>query len=205
MIRVQRHADPSRRWRTKRALKTGGDASCPNVPIRNHSRPRPTLRVLALRKSVAELKRLATGFCNVRLAATQRTEIRTMEFRACPAYTLLMANSTDFEILRAALIGYQHERARIDDAIAELKRRLATSSAKASTSPAASKRRALSPAARRRIALAQKKRWAAYRSKNGAKTEPKIQKRKLSAEGRRHIVEALKKRWAAVKAAKAGK
>ncbi len=55
----------------------------------------------------------------------------------------------------------------------------------------------MSAAARKRIGLAQKKRWAAY---NAAKTAPamsKPPKRVLSAEGRAHIIAATKKRWAA--------
>jgi hypothetical protein len=121
-----------------------------------------------------------------------------------------MANKTfELEILQAAIVGYEHERAKIDGAIAELRRRLGESGAKAGkpTAPA-SNGRSLSPAARSRIAAAQKKRWAAYRSNNSAKPAAKPaakpQKQKLSAEGRKHIVEALKKRWAAVKAAKSG-
>jgi hypothetical protein len=57
----------------------------------------------------------------------------------------------------------------------------------------------MSSAARKRIAAAQKKRWAEYhRSK-----EAPAKKRKLSAAGRQRIIEATKKRWAAVRAQKA--
>ena len=77
-----------------------------------------------------------------------------------------MANKTfDLEILQAAIVGYEHERAKIDDAIAELRRRLGESGAKA-VKPAApaSNERSLSPAARSRIAEAQRKRWAAVKA-----------------------------------------
>ena len=62
----------------------------------------------------------------------------------------------------------------------------------------------MSVAARKRIADAQRKRWAAV--KKGAASEavasaPKKAKRRLSPEGRRRIIEATKKRWAAVRAA----
>jgi hypothetical protein len=58
----------------------------------------------------------------------------------------------------------------------------------------------MSASARRRIAAAQRKRWAAVKN---AKAAPPKPKHKLSAAGRRAIIEATKKRWAAVRAAKA--
>jgi hypothetical protein len=61
----------------------------------------------------------------------------------------------------------------------------------------------MSAAARRRIALAQKKRWAAYKAEHGAKAAapPKAKKRVISAAGRARIVAATKKRWAAYRKA----
>jgi hypothetical protein len=63
----------------------------------------------------------------------------------------------------------------------------------------------MSAAARKRIALAQKKRWAAYKAQHGAagatKTAPKTKKRVLSAAGRARIIAATKKRWAAFRKA----
>ena len=58
----------------------------------------------------------------------------------------------------------------------------------------------MSASARRRIAAAQRKRWAALKNAQAAPPKPK---RKLSAAGRRAIIEATKKRWAAIRAAKA--
>ena len=59
----------------------------------------------------------------------------------------------------------------------------------------------MSAAARKRIALAQKKRWAAYKAEQGGgsaqKKAPKAKKRVLSAAGRARIIAATKKRWAA--------
>jgi hypothetical protein len=118
-----------------------------------------------------------------------------------------MANKTfAIEILQAAIVGYEHERAKIDDAIAELRRRLGESGTKAAK-PAAptSNARSLSPAARSRIAEAQRKRWAAYHSNKSAKPAGRPQKRKLSAEGRKRIVEATKKRWAKFRAEQAAR
>ena len=58
----------------------------------------------------------------------------------------------------------------------------------------------MSASARRRIAEAQRKRWAAVRKAKAAPTKPK---HKLSAAGRKAIIDATKKRWAAIRAAKA--
>jgi hypothetical protein len=57
----------------------------------------------------------------------------------------------------------------------------------------------MSAAARKRIALAQKKRWAAYKAEHGSKpaAAAKPKKRVISAAGRARIVAATKKRWAA--------
>lgn len=76
-------------------------------------------------------------------------------------------------ILEMALIGYQVERqnieARIDEIQAQLKgKRFVPASANGARSAGGTKRD-LSAAARRRIALAQKKRWAAYRKAKAAK------------------------------------
>jgi hypothetical protein len=64
----------------------------------------------------------------------------------------------------------------------------------------------MSAAARRRIALAQKKRWAAYKAGPTVKSvAPKAKKRVISAAGRARIVAATKKRWAAYRKAQEAK
>ncbi len=68
----------------------------------------------------------------------------------------------DLSILRAALTGYQAERDRIDAAMAAIRLRFGQKADGPSLAPARPKRK-LSVAARKRIAAAQKKRWAAYR------------------------------------------
>jgi hypothetical protein len=110
----------------------------------------------------------------------------------------------DTEILEAALIGFQHKRDQIEQKIAELRSQIrgtpASRPAPAAAAPGASvpKKRTMSAAARRRIAMAQKKRWAAYKAAQGTKAAaPKQKKRAISAEGRARIVAATKKRWAA--------
>jgi hypothetical protein len=59
----------------------------------------------------------------------------------------------DSSILEAALIGYQVEHGRIEQAIADLRRRLGTTAVGGGSSPAPKKRQ-LSAAARKRMAVA---------------------------------------------------
>lgn len=78
----------------------------------------------------------------------------------------------DLTTLQMALVGYQIEKDKIDDKIrqiqAQLKgKRLPLPSAAVETKPAGPKR-VLSPAARRRIAAAQRKRWAEHRKRAAA-------------------------------------
>jgi hypothetical protein len=76
--------------------------------------------------------------------------------------------------LQMALIGYQHERQRIDEKIHEIEARLKGKSSVRAATPAAAAakpagvRRALSAAARKRIGAAQKKRWAEHRKRLAA-------------------------------------
>ena len=111
-------------------------------------------------------------------------------------------------LINAAIEGFESQKRRIDEQIAELRAMLSGGRAEATTVAESSprKRRTLSAAARMRIADAQRKRWAATRkeSEPAADVEAaKPKRRKLSAAGRRNIVAATKKRWAAVRAAKA--
>ena len=85
--------------------------------------------------------------------------------------------SVDKSILEAALIGLEQQKAEIEAKTAEIRRRLrglgsVASVASEAAAPARAKR-VLSPAARKRIADATRKRWAAYRAakagKGGAK------------------------------------
>jgi hypothetical protein len=79
-------------------------------------------------------------------------------------------SSQDITTLQMALVGYQIERQKIDDKIRELESQLKGRRALTSPNggaPAAKKapraKRVLSTAARKRIAAAQKKRWAEHR------------------------------------------
>jgi hypothetical protein len=76
----------------------------------------------------------------------------------------------DAHLLHAALVGYQAERDRIEAAIAGLQKRIGkggAASAAAAPAPKTRSRRHMSADARRRIAEAQKKRWAEYHKKHG--------------------------------------
>ena len=72
----------------------------------------------------------------------------------------------DLSTLEMALVGFQVEKERIEGKIREIQARLKGKAVApaASATPKAVKR-ILSPAARRRIAMAQKKRWAEHRKR----------------------------------------
>lgn len=111
------------------------------------------------------------------------------------------------EIITAAIEGFETQKKRIDDQIAELRTLLAGGSSEpAAPAPQKQKRRKMSAAGRKAIAEAQRKRWAA--SKKAAEgSAPEVAskpKRKLSAAGRKAIIAATKKRWA-LKRAEAAK
>jgi hypothetical protein len=61
-------------------------------------------------------------------------------------------------------------------------------------------KRTLSPAARKRISLAQKKRWATARKESKPAAAEAPAKRTMSASARRKIAAAQRKRWALVRA-----
>jgi hypothetical protein len=76
-------------------------------------------------------------------------------------------NIEDLTTLQMALVGYQIEKQKIEDKIQQIQAQLRGKKGPSSSSPAAEKpagtRRTLSPEARKRIAAAQKKRWAEHR------------------------------------------
>jgi hypothetical protein len=109
------------------------------------------------------------------------------------------------EIIAAAIEGFQSQKRRIDDQITELRSMLTGNPTKNAPPPEAAtgKRKKFSTAVRRKMALAQKARWA----KTKGEAEPPViketpkPKRKLSAAGRAAIIAATKKMWAAKRAA----
>ena len=81
-------------------------------------------------------------------------------------------SSQDQNILAMALVGYEIEKKKIEERIKEIRAKLGGARAAAKAGPAESaseapKRRKLSKAARKRIAAAQKKRWAEHRKATG--------------------------------------
>lgn len=80
------------------------------------------------------------------------------------------STSTDLDTLQMALVGYQLEKQKIEAKIAELQAALKGKkvSVQASGDAPAAPKRILSPAARKRIAAAQKRRWAEHRKKKAA-------------------------------------
>ena len=118
---------------------------------------------------------------------------------------------TDAELMAAALIGLERQRAELGEKMAELRQRLyggagqtARKSAAVDSGAATPKKRTMSGAARRRIAAAQRKRWSEIKKAEAApKPAPARKKRRISAAGRRRIIEATKKRWAEFHAKKA--
>jgi hypothetical protein len=112
------------------------------------------------------------------------------------------------DILAAAIEGFEAQKKRINVQIAELRAMLAGGPAQPVVAPAgAPTKRKVSAAARRRMALAQKARWARLRGESKqaapATPEPTSPKRRISEEGMKRIIAATKRRWRLAKAAKA--
>ena len=115
----------------------------------------------------------------------------------------------------------EQQRSAIDRAISALREVTGTHTASSVTASAprdgaATKKRTITPAGRKRSAEAMRRRWAAKRvgaeavkatqesasgQKQGADKKATTKKRRLSPEGRRRIIEATKRRWAAKRAA----
>jgi hypothetical protein len=117
------------------------------------------------------------------------------------------------DILAAAIEGFEAQKKKIDDKITEIRQMLAggPSEAVATTTPEAAfgKRKKFSAAARKRMAEAQKLRFAKLKGETqppspATPEAPKV-KRKISAEGMKRIIAATKERWRRQKAEAAEK
>jgi hypothetical protein len=91
-------------------------------------------------------------------------------------------NAEDLATLQMALVGYQIEKQKIEDKIRELQGQLKGKRVMLPSSAGEAKangvKRVLSPAARKRIADAQKRRWAEHRKRvaqQGKSQQPKAQ------------------------------
>jgi hypothetical protein len=105
------------------------------------------------------------------------------------------------EILTAAISGFEEQKRRIDAQIAGIRAMLSGNGTGPTALPESSERprRKMGAVGRRKIAAAQRKRWA--QAKAGSEPEaPAKPKRRLSAAGRAAIIAATKKRWAAKRA-----
>jgi hypothetical protein len=109
------------------------------------------------------------------------------------------------DIILAAIRGYEVEKQRIEGEISNLHAMLTGTPDESDWTETAPSRRRLSAAVRRKMASAQRGRWAAVRGQGAvaAPAKPKKSRRKLSAAGKAAISLATKKRWAAYRAAKA--
>jgi hypothetical protein len=120
----------------------------------------------------------------------------------------LMSIQIDRSVLEMALVGYEAERRKIEEKIEEIQRQLGgriKGTTPAASTDGARAKRGISVAGRRRIAEAQKQRWATFRIKQGART---VTRRKV-AKKRRTLSPAAKAKLAAnltkARAAKAAK
>jgi hypothetical protein len=101
------------------------------------------------------------------------------------------------EIIHAAIEGFESQKRRIDAQIDELRQLLKDHRAAPTVDgESAQPRRKMSAAARKRIAAAQKARWAKAKADSDGPKQS-TPKRKLSTAGRKALSEAAKKRWAA--------
>src|ERR1039458_1974589 len=110
-----------------------------------------------------------------------------------------MPTKLTHEIIVAAIEGYESQKKRIDAQIAELRAILSLGPAETATTPepATRKRKRFSAASRRKMAMAQKARWAKIKGKSEPPAPAKATKpkRRISNEGMARIVAATKKRW----------
>src|ERR1022692_4190144 len=110
------------------------------------------------------------------------------------------------EIITAAILGFEEQKRHIDTKLAELRAMLFGSPAESAAKPEGTPRKhKISAAARRRMAIAQRRRWAKIRGESEppapATPEAPKPKRRISEEGMKRIIAATKKRWRLQKAA----
>ena len=112
-----------------------------------------------------------------------------------------MSNNLNPQIIAAAIEGFENQKKRLDAQIRELRTMLNGGRTESVAEPPNRKRRKTSAARPKRIAEAQRQRWAATKRRS----VPSLQivtpeapkgKRRLSAAGRKRIIEATKLRWA---------
>lgn len=108
------------------------------------------------------------------------------------------------EVIAAAIAGFEAQKELINSRIAEVRNMLHHRDGHAAAESPKRKRK-MSAASRRRIALAQKKRWAAIKGKSDVTSLARSEapKRRISEEGMKRIIAATKRRWALKRAEEA--
>ncbi len=106
-----------------------------------------------------------------------------------------MPITVDADLLTAALAGYQQKRKELDDRMAELRRRLGGESASSAAHTGVRRERTLSRDARKRIAAAQRRRWAAVRKAKQQPASPPVSRKtaRTAAPARQTAAPARKK------------
>jgi hypothetical protein len=108
------------------------------------------------------------------------------------------------EVINAAIDGFKAQKIRLDEQIAELRTMLNGGSTQGAVASEAASRihRRMSAVSRRRIAAAQRARWAKLRGESGPGPAKAVKpKRRISPEGLKRIIAATKKRWRLQRAA----
>jgi hypothetical protein len=108
------------------------------------------------------------------------------------------------EVINAAIDGFKAQKSRLDQQIAELRTMLNGGSPQGAVAsePVPRRHRRMSAAARRRIAAAQRARWAKLRGESGPGPAKVVKpKRRISPEGMKRIIAATKRRWRLQRAA----
>jgi hypothetical protein len=123
-----------------------------------------------------------------------------------------MAQSLSREILQAALAGLRLQEQHIQNQISEVESMLGGESSASEITPSETlqskrgKRKQFSAATKKRMAEAQRQRWARLKGDTAvpeSAPEPAPKKRRMSKEGRAAIVAAAKRRWAEKRASEA--
>src|ERR1035441_8720732 len=116
-----------------------------------------------------------------------------------------MPTKLTHEIITAAILGFEEQKRHIDTRITELRAVLTGGPAAPATTPEppTRKRKKFSAASRRKMAMAQKARWAKIKGESEPPAPAKAPKpkRRISKEGMARIIAATKKRWRLQKAA----
>jgi hypothetical protein len=116
-----------------------------------------------------------------------------------------MSQKLTKEIITVAIVGFEAQKQHIDSQIAELRNMLNSQPLSVTVGAPPKPKRKVSAASRRRMALAQKKRWAALKGRSAPASETTSERpeRRISDEGMRRIIAATKKRWAQKRAEEA--